>query len=56
MAASQDVAIAAVVSSQFAALAAIGGYFLFGERLQRLQLAGVVLVAAGVTALAALQA
>jgi drug/metabolite transporter (DMT)-like permease len=56
VAASQDVAIAAVVSSQFAALAAIGGYFLFGERLQRLQLAGVVLVAAGVTALAALQA
>jgi drug/metabolite transporter (DMT)-like permease len=54
--ASQNVAIAAVVSSQFAALAAIGGYFLFGERLQRLQLVGVVLVAAGVTALAAFQA
>jgi drug/metabolite transporter (DMT)-like permease len=56
VAASQDVAIAAVVSSQFAALAAIGGFFLFGERLQRLQLAGVVIVAAGVTALAAFQA
>lgn len=55
VAASQDVAIAAVVSSQFAALAAIGGYLLFGERLQRLQLAGVVLVAIGVTVLAALQ-
>jgi drug/metabolite transporter (DMT)-like permease len=55
VAASQDVAVAAVVSSQFAALAAIGGFFLFGERLQRLQLAGVVLVAAGVTALAAFQ-
>ena len=55
VAASQDVAIAAVVSSQFAALAAIGGFVLFGERLQRLQLVGVVVVAAGVTALAAFQ-
>ena len=56
VAASHDVAVAAVVSSQFAALAAIGGFFLFGERLQRLQLVGVVVIAAGVTALAALQA
>jgi drug/metabolite transporter (DMT)-like permease len=55
VAASQDVAIAAVVSSQFAALAAIGGFVLFGERLQRLQLVGIVVVAAGVTALAAFQ-
>jgi drug/metabolite transporter (DMT)-like permease len=55
VAATHDVAISAVVSSQFAALAAIGGYFLFGERLQRLQLVGVVVIAAGVTALAALQ-
>src|SRR5262249_56404217 len=55
VAASQDVAVAAVVSSQFAALAAIGGFFLFGERLQRLQLAGVVLVAGGVTLLARFQ-
>jgi drug/metabolite transporter (DMT)-like permease len=55
VAGSQDVAIAAVVSSQFAALAAIGGFFLFGERLQRLQLVGVVVIAAGITALAALQ-
>jgi len=55
VAATQDVAISAVVSSQFAALAAIGAYFLFGERLQRLQLVGVVVIAAGVTALAALQ-
>ena len=56
VAASENVAIAAVVSSQFAALAALGGYFLFGERLQRLQLLGVVVVVLGVTALAALQA
>jgi drug/metabolite transporter (DMT)-like permease len=56
VAASENVAIAAVVSSQFAALAALGGYFLFGERLQRLQLIGVVVVVLGVTALSALQA
>jgi len=55
VAASQDVAVAAVVSSQFAALAAIGGFVLFGERLERLQLLGIAIVAAGVTALAALQ-
>ena len=55
VAASQDVAIAAVVASQFAAFAAVGGYFLFGERLQRLQLIGVVIIALGVTTLAALQ-
>ncbi len=53
VAASQDVAVAAVVSSQFAALAAIGGFLLFRERLQRLQVVGVVIVAAGVTLLAA---
>jgi drug/metabolite transporter (DMT)-like permease len=56
VAASENVAIAAVVSSQFAALAAIGGFFLFGERLQRLQLIGVIIIAVGVTALAVLQA
>jgi drug/metabolite transporter (DMT)-like permease len=56
VAASHDVAIAAVVSSQFAAFAAVGGFFLFGERLQRLQLIGVVIIALGITALAALQA
>ncbi len=55
LAASHDIAIAAVVSSQFAALAAIGGFFLFGERLQRLQLLGVIVIAIGVTALAASQ-
>jgi uncharacterized membrane protein len=56
VAASENVAIAAVVSSQFAALAALGGFLLFGERLQRLQLIGVVVVVLGVTALAAVQA
>jgi drug/metabolite transporter (DMT)-like permease len=56
VAASEGVAVAAVLSSQFAAIAAVGGYLLFGERLQRLQLVGVVIIAIGITALAALQA
>lgn len=56
MAASEGVAIAAVLSSQFAAFAAVGAYLLFGERIQRLQLVGVVVIAIGITALAALQA
>jgi drug/metabolite transporter (DMT)-like permease len=56
VAASESVAVAAVLSSQFAALAALGGFLLFGERLQRLQLIGVVTVAIGVTLLGALQA
>lgn len=54
IAASTDIAVAAVLSSQFAAIAAIGGFVLFGERLQRVQIAGVVLIAIGVTLLSAL--
>jgi drug/metabolite transporter (DMT)-like permease len=50
------IAIAAVLSSQFAAVAAIGGFVLFGERLGRIQLTGVVVTIAGVTALTALRA
>jgi drug/metabolite transporter (DMT)-like permease len=56
IAASHGVAVAAVLSSQFAAFAAIGGFLLFGERLQRLQLVGVVVIAIGITTLSALQA
>jgi drug/metabolite transporter (DMT)-like permease len=56
IAASQGVAVAAVLSSQFAAIAAIGGFFLFGERIQRHQLVGVGVIALGVTILAAVQA
>ena len=52
--ASHGVAVAAVLSSQFAAIAAIGGFLLFRERLQRLQLVGVVTIAAGITILAAM--
>ena len=51
-----SVAIAAVLSSQFAAIAAVAAYFLFRERLSRLQLAGVTTIVAGVTVLTALQA
>jgi drug/metabolite transporter (DMT)-like permease len=45
-----------VLSSQFAALSGIAAYFLFGERLTRLQLAGVCTIVAGVAALSALRA
>jgi len=54
IAASEDIAVAAVLSSQFAAIVAVGGFLLFGERLQRIQLAGIVLIAIGVTLLSAL--
>jgi drug/metabolite transporter (DMT)-like permease len=51
-----NIAVAAVLSSQFAALAAVGAYVLFRERLSRVQLAGVVTIVAGVAVLTALQA
>lgn len=49
-----QLAIAAVLSSQFAALTAVAAYFLHGQRLTRLQLAGLATVATGVALLAAL--
>jgi drug/metabolite transporter (DMT)-like permease len=49
------IAVSAVLASQFAAIAAVGAYFLFGERLGRLQLAGAATIIAGVTVLAVLQ-
>jgi drug/metabolite transporter (DMT)-like permease len=55
VAASEGIATAAVMSSQFAAIAAVAAFFLFGERLQRIQLVGVAMIALGVTALAALR-
>lgn len=48
-----SIAITAVMGSQFAAVAAVAAYFLFRERLGRLQLVGVVLIVGGVTVLAA---
>jgi drug/metabolite transporter (DMT)-like permease len=50
------IAVSAVLASQFAAIAAIAAYFLFHERLTRVQLAGVMLIVAGVAALILLQA
>ncbi len=50
------VAVAAVLASQFAAIAGVAAYFLFSERLSRLQLAGVTTIVAGVAVLTALQA
>ena len=41
------------MGSQFAAIAAVAAFLLFGERLGRLQVAGVVLIVVGVTVLAA---
>jgi drug/metabolite transporter (DMT)-like permease len=55
IAASADIAVAAVLSSQFAAIVAVGGFLLFGERLQRIQIAGVVIIVVGITILSALQ-
>jgi drug/metabolite transporter (DMT)-like permease len=49
----ESIAITAVMGSQFAALAAVAAFLLFGERLGRLQVAGVALIVAGVTVLAA---
>ena len=51
-----SIAITAVMGSQFAAIAAVAAYFLFGERLGRLQVAGVALIVGGVTVLAAVTA
>ncbi len=48
-----SIAITAVLGSQFAAIAAVVAFLLFGERLSRVQVIGVVLIAGGVTALAA---
>jgi len=56
VAASHDIAVAAVLSSQFAAIAAVTAFILFGERLQRVQVVGVIITAVGITVLAAYQA
>jgi drug/metabolite transporter (DMT)-like permease len=51
-----SIAVTAVLSSQFATIAAVAAYFLFGERLNRIQLAGVTSVIVGVALLSALRA
>ena len=49
----ESIAITAVMGSQFAAIAAVAAFLLFGERLARIQLIGVALIVSGVTVLAA---
>lgn len=51
-----SIAVAAVLSSQFAAVSAVGAYLLFGERLSRIQLVGVIVILFGVATLSALRA
>ena len=50
------IAVAAVLASQFAGLAALAAYFLFGERLSRTRTIGVCTMLAGVAVLSALRA
>ncbi len=52
IASQQSIAISAVLGSQFGAVAAVGSYAIYGERLSRRQLAGAVVIIAGVTLLA----
>jgi len=49
-----QLAVAAVLSSQFAALTAVAAYVIHGQRLSRSQLAGLAAVVAGVTLLSVL--
>ena len=51
-----SIAVAGVLASQFAALAAVGAFVVFHERPRRLQVVGIVLLAAGVAAVSALRA
>ena len=48
--------MAAVLASQFAALAGVAAYLLFHERLTRIQLGGVSIVVVGVAVLSAVRA
>jgi drug/metabolite transporter (DMT)-like permease len=50
-----SVAVAAVIASQFGGISAVLAVLLFGERLRRVQIGGIVLIVAGVAALSALQ-
>ncbi|MFL5755926.1 MAG: EamA family transporter [Chloroflexota bacterium] len=54
--AAAGIAVTSVLASQFAVIAALGAYALLGERLARIQLAGVALTIAGVATVALLRA
>jgi len=49
-------AVTSVIASQFAGIAALVAFVLFGERLSRIQVAGVIVIATGVAGLTALRA
>ncbi len=49
------IAVSAVLASQFGAVAALAGFFLFHERLTRFQVVGVVAITVGVAVLSGLQ-
>lgn len=55
VAAQDGVAVAAVLGSQFAAIAVVVAFFLFGERLTKVQAAGIVTIATGVATLSLLR-
>jgi len=55
VAAQDGVAVAAVLGSQFAAIAVVVAFFLFGERLTKVQVAGIVTIAIGVATLSLLR-
>jgi drug/metabolite transporter (DMT)-like permease len=52
----ESAAVTSVLASQFAGIAAIVAFLIFGERLSRIQVAGVVIIGFGVAALAGLHA
>ena len=56
IAATDSAPVASVISSQFAEIADVVAFVFFGERLTRVQTAGVVTIVAGVTLLALVQA
>jgi drug/metabolite transporter (DMT)-like permease len=51
----EGIAVASVLSSMFAPIAAIAAFVVFRERLGRRQIVGIVLIAAGVAALGFIQ-
>jgi drug/metabolite transporter (DMT)-like permease len=51
-----SIAVCAVIASQYAVVAAVGSYLAFGERLNRLQLTGGIVLMAGIAAVAAIHA
>jgi len=55
VAARHGLAVSAVLASQFAAISALFAFLLFGERLARVQVAGVATILAGVGVLSGLQ-